>query len=1248
MKKILLLFFLFPITLIAQISPDNSVEPQVPDYVEPSPQAFEFAKYGDVSINESGGTFSHTVPLYNYKSGALSLPISVSYAGNGVKIDQLPTWTGNNWVLNAGGVISRTVKDLPDETSYPRKFIAEYIIRDAMFYQNVSDPDPIISLTGYYIDSEIRELVSRPHLFDTQTDEFNFTFGDYSGSFYLDIVKDSITNIKTITPHILKNDKDLKIEVVGTFNEGPSSHYKFVITTTDGVKYFFGGQSFNGDGSYAIEETQFVDRGENPPLFGQRAKTSFYLTEIVHPLGDRIFFDYLTIPNYTVLSKKNQQLSLVFFHATSDLPYGGSGGGGGGSIPPIQLVKNDVYNGKFLARIWSNRGAPDITFNSFEINAPYQYYRVLSEIDFTTSKIELDYYPSKSTLQSYGNKDHFLLKDIIFKSDIVSAPHAYLNKYKFEYDSFSLSFPSLMSYSQDYLGYFNGENNSNLLPEKYSQNFLTFYGNDPEVLRLLNVSFDNFLPVLANREPNFQYAKKGTLTKIKYPTGGYTTIEYEPVDLDIYTDNRYLSIHSNMGQADPAWNINTQYVGLASIGDPGGCNYIDDVNAPSVFVNQDINIVININTLSGLGLDYHDYVNLEIMDCTTGDIDSQEFHFPTSVMTQQPNTPPQTNFVFSRQYTMIEGHNYVFRARFGCENGILNENNTAYFSSTPMYVNISISEFVAGYDDTNGLGLRVKKTVDFSQTDQLSNVKRYYYNKPIGTKGDSIVEPDKVYSPLFISLSGNSYSIPPPPESPYQYGVTGYDLRGILNSQPIKTTKKDRGSTLYRYVTTSYGGDNFENGGMEKKYRILDNELTYDVNPDVYFWDPLRLDERSASLTTPSYTNFGQNNGEVETEALFVNKNDILFKTKSTSYTYNYSEAFYVNNMAGRLINIYSGNLYDPSHQLHDLYFGLYKTFSYNTLLDTVTIKNFIEPIPLSRYQRPSLSHAWQYDDEDNDGILNGVDPDFLTPSLFDVYTDTELEAPYDKITTVKNFSYVPENSTMPSRIETQTSEGKTLVIKNKYPVTEHINAMSGVSYLERQAYFSLENQYRISSPIESETSIIDENNVETPLSLNRVIYKQDSNGFTQASKVKSAKGNTPSNLKTKYEILSYDISGNPREVRRPNGMTVLYFWTFDRKVRMKIANCTYTEYTTTLADLDIEISPDGTPTNTVSLSSIFPNAHISKYSYEPLTKQLTQITSPNEDQVNYFYNEYDYLQFIKDENLNILQEYEYIFKNQN
>src|SRR5690554_352982 len=82
--------------------------------VPPSPEAAELGKYGNVPVSLFTGTPSISIPLVEMKGNTLTLPVSLSYNASGFRPEEIAPWTGLNWSLNAGGVITRSVQGRPD------------------------------------------------------------------------------------------------------------------------------------------------------------------------------------------------------------------------------------------------------------------------------------------------------------------------------------------------------------------------------------------------------------------------------------------------------------------------------------------------------------------------------------------------------------------------------------------------------------------------------------------------------------------------------------------------------------------------------------------------------------------------------------------------------------------------------------------------------------------------------------------------------------------------------------------------------------------------------------------------------------------------------------------------------------------------------------------------------------------------------------------------------------------------------
>lgn len=61
-----------------------------------SPEAAAFDRIKDIPISMYTGRSNLSIPLYTVTSGDLSLPISLDYAGQAIRVDQEATWVGLN------------------------------------------------------------------------------------------------------------------------------------------------------------------------------------------------------------------------------------------------------------------------------------------------------------------------------------------------------------------------------------------------------------------------------------------------------------------------------------------------------------------------------------------------------------------------------------------------------------------------------------------------------------------------------------------------------------------------------------------------------------------------------------------------------------------------------------------------------------------------------------------------------------------------------------------------------------------------------------------------------------------------------------------------------------------------------------------------------------------------------------------------------------------------------------------------
>ena len=200
MKKTVLIVIVFFLSVQPLFSQD------LPMIIPPSPNAASLGEYGKIPVRLFTGTPQVNISIYEFKQGGLSVPISLSYSSNGIRVDQIASNVGLGWNFNAGGVITRVVMDDADESqiaTLPNNFPGEVTQETLDYLRNASN-----SQDGY----------------DTLSDIYSFNFNGYTGKFFLDESR----------LLVLINPSPLKIE------KTPNSTFAFKITDSNGTVFWFG------------------------------------------------------------------------------------------------------------------------------------------------------------------------------------------------------------------------------------------------------------------------------------------------------------------------------------------------------------------------------------------------------------------------------------------------------------------------------------------------------------------------------------------------------------------------------------------------------------------------------------------------------------------------------------------------------------------------------------------------------------------------------------------------------------------------------------------------------------------------------------------------------------------------------------------------------------------------------------------------------------------------------------------------
>lgn len=112
MKKILIFIFAFFLKMQSPFAQtqNNAIAPLPPN-------AAELFKYNSIPVTPMTGVPDISYPLYEINTGKIKVPVALSYHASGIKVSQRATWVGLGWSLMPGGVISRAVRGIPDESS---------------------------------------------------------------------------------------------------------------------------------------------------------------------------------------------------------------------------------------------------------------------------------------------------------------------------------------------------------------------------------------------------------------------------------------------------------------------------------------------------------------------------------------------------------------------------------------------------------------------------------------------------------------------------------------------------------------------------------------------------------------------------------------------------------------------------------------------------------------------------------------------------------------------------------------------------------------------------------------------------------------------------------------------------------------------------------------------------------------------------------------------------------------------------
>ena len=170
-------------------NPPRSVSDDlIKEVIHPSPQAAAYARYGEYPVDYSTGVPKIDIPLYSLNTGDYELPISLSYHASGIKVTDVSTPVGLGWVLNAGGVITRTCRAVPDRVN------GNY----NLYFEDRSQAELLLagSAAGSGWGRDWWEnVLSGSASYDSETDRYAYNFPGKAGTFRYDSSDDTFRYI---------------------------------------------------------------------------------------------------------------------------------------------------------------------------------------------------------------------------------------------------------------------------------------------------------------------------------------------------------------------------------------------------------------------------------------------------------------------------------------------------------------------------------------------------------------------------------------------------------------------------------------------------------------------------------------------------------------------------------------------------------------------------------------------------------------------------------------------------------------------------------------------------------------------------------------------------------------------------------------------------------------------------------------------------------------------------------------------
>ncbi len=482
-KKIVLSLFVLGIGHQG-ISQKVDLNNQVVEYIKKStPQASQFQKYGDVPVNANTGAVDISIPFFKVGIKNVDWNIGIGYHTGGIKVSELAGTAGLGWALNAGGMISAKIyqrcdvflENTGNDTAY-RRTLNVWPINDPAFQAPCTYGSDIA--IAVYIDAQKANEDTKFQM-NYIPDIFYLNAGSLNAKFFL----------KKDTGYCLPSKDISIIHTQGAYTNNNNYPGSWMVIDETGTKYTF--EAKGGSATNYYSTVGALDTSWAYPTIYSSYNPVFALTQIENVFGEKINLYYSTECYQYRLPDQDEYRD----YASGNNECTNSGDGffvpshkeGQHEVCDARLDSIATTNGQVIIFKYSSRS--DL-IGASKLDTVALYSRSSTATSFIKS-----YALNTSYFGSGSNPRELRLRlDSLGELNATGTVNA---KYHFEYNPDSL--PSRISPAQDSSGFYNGQTgNSNLVP---------YYG--------------------GTRNYSLTHTKACVLEKVRYPTGGYTLLEYE-------------------------------------------------------------------------------------------------------------------------------------------------------------------------------------------------------------------------------------------------------------------------------------------------------------------------------------------------------------------------------------------------------------------------------------------------------------------------------------------------------------------------------------------------------------------------------------------------------------------------------------------------------------------------------------------------------------------------------------------------